>query len=87
MQTREDMSFPLERIDVPVLVVHGTADRVVPFAPNGQSLAARVPGAEMLAIDGVEHVSIFTHRAETRAQVSSFFRMLRPFRRRKVCLI
>jgi len=72
VQTRENMSFPLEIIDVPVLIVHGTADRVVPFVQNGQSLAARVPGSELLAIDGGEHVSIFTHRAEAKARVSRF---------------
>jgi len=78
VQTREDMSFPLEKIDVPVLVVHGTADRVVPFAQNWQSRAARVPGAELLAIDGGEHVSIFTHRVEARARVSRFLQSHTP---------
>ena len=66
--------YPLEQIAVPVLVVHGTGDRLVPFTQHAKSLAARVPGAELLAIDGGEHVAIFTHRTEVRARVTRFLR-------------
>jgi pimeloyl-ACP methyl ester carboxylesterase len=75
--TRSDLSFPLERIAVPVLAVHGTADRMLPFAQS-RSLVARVPGAELLAIEGGDHVSIFTHRAEVRARVARFLRAHAP---------
>ena len=44
--------YALERVEVPVLVVHGTADRVVPFDPHGKGLAERIPEAELLAIPG-----------------------------------
>ena len=53
------------------LVVHGTSDSAVPFA-KAKALASRVPGAEMLTIEGGEHVSIFTHRAEVRATIDRF---------------
>jgi fermentation-respiration switch protein FrsA (DUF1100 family) len=53
--------------------VHGTADSVVPFA-HARTLATRIRGAELLAIDGGEHVSIFTHREEVRARVTQFLR-------------
>jgi pimeloyl-ACP methyl ester carboxylesterase len=69
--TRSDLSLPLERIAAPLLVVHGTNDSAAPFS-QGKTLAARVPGAELLAIDGGEHVSIFTHRDEVRARVARF---------------
>jgi pimeloyl-ACP methyl ester carboxylesterase len=71
-------AYPLEKIAVPVLVVHGTADRLVPFAQHGQALAARIPGAELLAIEGGEHVAIFTHRAAVQAQVTQFLRRHAP---------
>jgi pimeloyl-ACP methyl ester carboxylesterase len=45
-------AYPLEQIGVPILVVHGTAERLVPFAQHGQVLATRIPGAELLAIEG-----------------------------------
>ncbi|HEY6001478.1 MAG TPA: alpha/beta hydrolase [Anaeromyxobacter sp.] len=63
---------PLERIAVPVLVVHGTEDRGVPFAQHGKVLAERIPGAELVALRGGEHVAIFTHREEARARVVRF---------------
>ncbi len=69
--TRGNLSFPLERIAAPLLVVHGTQDSAAPFA-QGQELAARVPRAELLAIEGGEHVSIFTHRDLVRARVARF---------------
>ena len=33
---------------------------------------ARVPDAEFLAVDGGEHVTIFTHRNMVRAEVNAF---------------
>ena len=71
-------TYPLEQIAVPVLVVHGTEDRLVPFPQNGRSLAARIPGAQLLAVEGGEHMSIFTHRDEVRARVTQFLRDLAP---------
>jgi pimeloyl-ACP methyl ester carboxylesterase len=65
-------TYPLERIAVPTLVVHGTEDRAVPFARHGRALAARIPGAELAALEGGEHVAIFTHRDEARARVVRF---------------
>jgi len=56
---------------MPTLVVHGTSDSAVPFA-QAKALASRVPGAEMLTIDGGEHISIYTHRAQVRATIDRF---------------
>ena len=49
--------FDVRRIDCPVLVVHGQADRMVP-AQHAEWLAAAIPGAEarLFADDG--HVSV-----------------------------
>ncbi len=70
--------YPLEQIAVSVLVIHGTADRIVPFAPHAESFQKRVPGAQLLAIEGGEHVTIFTHRAEVRERVTQFLRAHAP---------
>jgi pimeloyl-ACP methyl ester carboxylesterase len=40
-----------------VLLVHGTADEVVPFA-MGQELARIVPGTQLCALPGADHVSV-----------------------------
>jgi 3-oxoadipate enol-lactonase len=45
----------LERIDVPTLVIHGEADRLVPPA-NGKLIAARIPGAKLVLIPNAGHI-------------------------------
>jgi len=73
-QTRSNSfdQLPLEKIAVPVLAVHGTADQVAPFAKNAQRFVERVPGARLLAIEGGEHACLFSHRNQIRARVIDF---------------
>ena len=66
--------YPLEEIAVPTLVVHGTADPFVPFEQHGKVLASRIPGAELFAVEGGEHMTIFTHRDVVRPRVVEFLR-------------
>lgn len=44
----------LDSLSVPTLVIHGTADPILPF-DHGEALVASIPGATMLALDGVGH--------------------------------
>jgi len=44
----------LSKVRVPTLVVHGTDDVLVPVE-NGRSVAAAVPGARLLEIEGMGH--------------------------------
>ena len=62
---------PLERIAVPTLAIHGTADRIVGF-DHAQGVVAGVPGAELMAIEGGEHVCLFTHRRAIQTRVRAF---------------
>lgn len=66
-------TYPLEQIAPPALIVHGTADRLVPFEQHAKVLEARIPRAELLALEGGEHASIFTHRDQVRRRVAHFF--------------
>ena len=70
-QTRAEMPWPLETITAPVLAVHGTRDSIVPFV-QAQTLVERLRNAELMAIEGGEHVSIFTHRNEVRSRIDKF---------------
>ncbi len=49
-----DRTAALAGLRLPTLVVHGTDDPLVPF-PAGQATAAAIPGAELLAIEGMGH--------------------------------
>ncbi len=44
----------LRGLKVPTLVIHGKADRLVPFA-NGEDTARRIAGAKLVAIEGMGH--------------------------------
>jgi pimeloyl-ACP methyl ester carboxylesterase len=54
--------YPLERINVPTLALHGTSDINVPIA-QAESLAAQVPGARLIKAEGGGHLffSSYTH--------------------------
>jgi proline iminopeptidase len=49
-----DRSGQLGRIRVPTLVVHGTADPLIPPAA-GEDTAARIPGARLELVEGMGH--------------------------------
>ena len=74
VEVTRSYDYPLEQLDVPVLVVHGTADRFVPFVRHGEALASRIRGAELAAAEGGDHVSIFTHRNMVKPRVVRFLR-------------
>jgi pimeloyl-ACP methyl ester carboxylesterase len=47
----------LGEIRAPTVVVHGTADPMFPLA-HGRVLAAAIPGARLLALDGFGHAAL-----------------------------
>jgi pimeloyl-ACP methyl ester carboxylesterase len=70
--------YPLEKVAVPVLVVHGTADKLVPYEEHGKPLTERILGAQSLILEGGEHSAIFTHNPLVRERVEKFLTTL-PF--------
>ena len=44
----------LGEIAAPTLVIHGTEDPILPF-PHGEAVAAEIPGAKLLPMEGVGH--------------------------------
>ena len=67
-------TYRLGEMRCPVLVVHGTNDPLVDFAKNTGAYKDKLPNVEIAAVDGGEHVTIFTHRDEVRARVLPFVR-------------
>jgi pimeloyl-ACP methyl ester carboxylesterase len=54
VMAQEDRTAALGSVTVPTLVVHGTADPLVPAA-HGQATADAVPGAQLLLVEGMGH--------------------------------
>jgi 3-oxoadipate enol-lactonase len=50
-----DTQSRLAEIAAPTLVVHGTADKLIPVA-NGELIASLIPGARLEILDGVGHM-------------------------------
>jgi fermentation-respiration switch protein FrsA (DUF1100 family) len=55
----DDPIAQLPKIPVPLLIVHGTADEVIPFA-HGERLAAAAARAEFLRVDHARHMESLT---------------------------
>jgi 3-oxoadipate enol-lactonase len=63
----------LPTITAPTLVVHGSDDPLIP-AENGRILAERIPGAELIVVEGGRHLVAPEKAAEVRAAVLDFLR-------------
>jgi pimeloyl-ACP methyl ester carboxylesterase len=50
-----DTSVRLGSIGAPTLVIHGTADRMLPVV-NGELIARAIPGARLELLEGVGHM-------------------------------
>lgn len=59
-------ALPIGAVRAPVLVIHGKADRVVPFA-HAERIGQVLAEAHLLAIPEGEHVALFTHLGDVRA--------------------
>ncbi|HEY4015854.1 MAG TPA: alpha/beta hydrolase [Polyangiaceae bacterium] len=68
-----DFRKDLQKIDVPTLVLHGDADRIVPFAASGARTVKAIKGAELVVIKDGPHNFAWTHAEETNAHLVRFF--------------
>lgn len=68
----EDFRNDLTRIDVPTLVIHGDADRIVPIKASGEKTAKLVNGARLVAIKGGPHAVSWTHADEVNMELVNF---------------
>jgi non-heme chloroperoxidase len=76
----DDYTSDLTRLDVPTLIIHGTADRILSIDGQGRRLHAALPEAQYVEIEGGPHVLCVTHAAEVNEALSAFLRQLVPVR-------
>jgi non-heme chloroperoxidase len=68
----DDFRADLERLDVPTLVLHGTADRILSLDGQGRRAHAALPAARYVEIEGGPHVMCVTHAAEVNQELLAF---------------
>lgn len=67
-----DFRAECKNVTVPTLVVHGTADKVVPIGTAGDQAAELIPQATYHKVDGGPHGLNHTHRDELNEQLLAF---------------
>ena len=72
--TETDFRAELPRVNVPALILHGTADKSCPLAMTGEATAKLIPGARLEVIDGAPHGLILTHAERVNAELLKFCR-------------
>ena len=70
----DDFAEDIKRIDVPTLILHGTADRVLAIDGHGRRLHAALPEAHYVEIEGGPHVMCVSHSAEVNRELLAFLR-------------
>jgi pimeloyl-ACP methyl ester carboxylesterase len=68
----EDFRQDLARIDIPTLVLHGDADRIVPASASGQRIAKLVKGARIVVVEDGPHAITWTHAGEVNVELVNF---------------
>jgi non-heme chloroperoxidase len=67
-----DFRADIERVDVPALIVHGTADNILPIDATARRFKDLLPDATYVEIDGAPHGMLWTHAAEVNAALLEF---------------
>jgi len=68
----EDFRRDVESIDVPTLVMHGDADRILPITASGQRTAKLIKGARQVVVRDGPHCILWTHAQEVNTELLSF---------------
>jgi non-heme chloroperoxidase len=67
-----DFRGDLTKIDVPVLIVHGTDDRILPFEATAARLPDLIDDVRLVAVEGGPHNIAWTHPDEVNAALLEF---------------
>jgi len=67
-----DFREEMKSIEIPVLVIHGDADHVVPYATTGKRSAEILPNATLITYEGAPHCFPKTHQDRLNADLLAF---------------
>ena len=68
----EDFRQDLAGIDVPTLVMHGDADRILPLGASGARTGKLIKGAQFIVVKGGPHNIAWTHAQEVNEALVNF---------------
>ena len=68
----EDFRQDLSRIDVPTLVIHGDADRILPIEASGLRTAKLIKGSQLRVVKDGPHCVTWTHADEVNRELLAF---------------
>jgi non-heme chloroperoxidase len=68
----EDFRKDLAQIDIPTLVMHGDADRILPIAASGRRTGQLIKGARMVVVKDGPHCITWTHADEVNRELLEF---------------
>jgi non-heme chloroperoxidase len=69
-----DFRDDLPKIDVPILVLHGDADQVLPLDKTASRLPALIKDTRLVVIDGGPHAIPWTHAPQVNTALLDFLR-------------
>jgi non-heme chloroperoxidase len=67
-----DFRDDLKQIDVPTLVMHGDADRILPIEATGASTHEAIEGSRFIVVEGAPHGLLWTHADEVNRGLLKF---------------
>jgi non-heme chloroperoxidase len=67
-----DFRADLPKLDVPVLVVQGDADRILPFEQTGKRLPGLIEDMQLITIQGGPHAIAWTHTLQVNKAILEF---------------
>lgn len=68
----ENFSEDIKRIDIPTLILHGTADRILPIDATARPFHRLMPQATYVELEGAPHGMLLTHSDEVNAALLAF---------------
>jgi non-heme chloroperoxidase len=69
-----DFRDDLPRIDVPTLIIHGDADRILPFESTAARLPQLIKGSRLVVIPGGPHAINWTHADQVNPVLLDFLK-------------
>jgi non-heme chloroperoxidase len=69
-----DFRADIPKIDVPALILHGTADRILPIDATGRPFHELLPEARYVEIENAPHGLLWTHADEVNEALLAFLR-------------